>query len=193
MLRLEEAIGFKIPKAIETAMVKNVRRFFDNPTTSLSIRIPGSANDGPQWDLHSLREGMLALNALTRWRKDDWAAAMGRKMIQSIDGKLRDDGSWDLEKFDACRKRGKAVIHNTDPCDTHGRLLEALIWFFGTTSDPAALRLADRIARFHLTKTTQADGGSIRPPRPITHSYLGTLRGLLLYGRLTRQHQYMTA
>ncbi len=192
MLRLEEAIGFKIPKAIETAMVKNVRRFFDNPDHISLDPNPGSANDGPQWDLHSLREGMLALNALTRWRKDDWAAAMGRKMIESIDGKLRDDGSWDLEKFDACRKRGKAVIHNTDPCDTHGRLLEALIWFFETTSDPAALRLADRIARFHLTKTTQADG-AINPTAKAdhTHSYLGTLRGLLLYGRLTRQHQYI--
>ena len=31
MLRLEEAIGFEIPKAIEAAMLKNVRRFFDNP------------------------------------------------------------------------------------------------------------------------------------------------------------------
>ena len=116
---------------------------------------------------------------------------MGRQMIQSINGKLRDDGSWDLEKFDACQKRGKAVIHNLDPCDTHGRLLEALVWFFETTGDAEALRLADRIAEYHFAKTTQADG-AINPAAKAdhTHSYLGTLRGLLLYGRLTRQHQY---
>ena len=193
MLRLEEAIGFEIPKAIEAAMVKNVRRFFDNPDHICLNPNPGPLTEANRkWDLHSLREGLLALNALARWRKDDWAAAMGRQMIESLDGKLRDDGTWDLEKFDACQKRGKAVIHNTDPCDTHGRLLEALVWFFETTGDPAALRLADRIAQFHFAKTTQADG-AINPAAKAdhTHSYLGTLRGLLLYGRLTGQHQYI--
>ncbi|MFZ1934386.1 MAG: hypothetical protein WBL72_22155 [Thermoguttaceae bacterium] len=192
MMRLEEAIGFEIPKAIETAMRKKVRRFFDNPDHICLNPNPGPSSEGPQWDLHSLREGLLALNALARWRKDDWAAAMGRQMIESLDGKLRGDGSWDLQKFDACQKRGKAVIHNTDPCDTHGRLLEALVWFFETTGDAAALRLADRIAQFHFAKSTQADG-AINPAAKAdhTHSYLGTLRGLLLYGRLTGRHQYI--
>jgi hypothetical protein len=197
MLRIEEAIGFEIPRAIETAMVKNVHRFFANPdhiclNPGRGPVDPTTNREEIEWDLHSLREGMLALNALARWRKDDWAAAMGRKMTESLDGKLRDDGTWDLEKFDACRKRGKAVIHNTDPCDTHGRLLEALVWFFETTGDPAALRLADRIAKFHFSNTTQADG-AVNPAAKAdhTHSYLGTLRGLLLYGGLTRQHQYI--
>jgi hypothetical protein len=197
MLRLEEAIGFDIPRVVETAMVQNTQRFFDNPDHICLKPNPSPLNArtndaGLEWDLHSLREGMLALNALARWRKNDWAAAMGRQMIQSISGKLRDDGTWDLEKFDACQKRGKAVIHNLDPCDTHGRLLEALIWFFETTGDPEALRLAERIAEHHFAKTTQADG-AINPAAKAdhTHSYLGTLRGLLLYGRLTRQHRYV--
>jgi hypothetical protein len=195
MFRLEEAIGFEIPKVIETAMVENTRRFFDNPDhicLNPGAVAPRTSGEGLEWDLHSLREGLLALNALARWRKNDWAAAMGRQMIQSINAKLREDGTWDLEKFDACQKRGKAVIHNTDPCDTHGRLLEALIWFFETTGDSEALRLADRIARYHLGKTTQPDG-AIHPAAKAdhTHSFLGTLRGLLLYGRLTRQHQYI--
>jgi hypothetical protein len=194
MLRLEDAIGFEIPKVIEAAMVQNTQRFFDNTDHICLVPLQSgqSYGDGPQWDLHSLREGLLALNALARWRKNDWAAAMGRQMIQSIDAKLRDDGSWELEKFDACQKRGKAVIHNTDPCDTHGRLLEALVWFFETTGEAEALRLADRIAQYHFAKTTQPDG-AINPAAKAdhTHSYLGTLRGLLLYGRLTRQRQYV--
>jgi hypothetical protein len=106
MLRLEDAIGFEIPKAIETAMVENTRRFFDNPDHICLNPYSGpldavTDNKNHDWDLHSLREGLLALNALARWRKNDWAATMGRQMIQSIDGKLRDDGTWDLEKFDA--------------------------------------------------------------------------------------------
>ncbi len=195
MLRLEETFGFGIPASVEKAMEAGTRRFFDNPDHICLNPDPGptgSADSGLIWDLHSLREGMLALHALAKWRKSDWAAAKARQMIDSVDRKLREDGSWDLEAFDACRKRGKAVIHNLDPCDTHGRMLEALVWFFEATGEPRALALADRIARFHFDATTLPDG-TINPKAKAdhTHSYLGTLRGLLLYGQLTRQHEYV--
>jgi hypothetical protein len=197
MLRLEETLGFKIPAEIDAAMQENARRFFENPDhISLSpSEDPLFSNpDGrePQWDLHSLREGMLALNALVRWRRSDWAAQMGRKMVQSLDAKLRDDGTWDLEKFDAFQKRGGKVIHNLSPSDTHGRMLEALVWFFEATGDLEVLRFADRIARWHFENSTQADG-TIPPSAHAdhTHSYLGTLRGLLLYGQVTRQREYI--
>jgi hypothetical protein len=197
MLRLEEAIGLEIPKPIDAAMIENARRFFDNPDHICLNPNRGPLHartdkEGLQWDLHSLREGLLALNSLARWRKNDWAAAMGRQMIRSVNEKLRDDGSWDLEKFDACQKRGKAVIHNTEPCDTHGRMLEALVWFYETTGDLDALQLAKRIAAYHFDNTTQPDG-AINPASRAdhTHSYLGTLRGLLLFGRLTKQRHYI--
>ncbi len=197
MLRLEDAIGFEIPPEIDAAMQENARRFFENPDHISLDPNPGHlyANTGekePLWDLHSLREGMLALNALARWRQSDWAAAMGRKMVQSLDDKLRDDGTWALEKFDAYQQRGGEVIHNLNPSDTHGRMLEALVWFFETTGDVEVLRFADRLARWHFSNSTQPDG--IIPATAIadhTHSYLGMLRGLLLYGRLTHQHEYI--
>jgi hypothetical protein len=199
MTRLEAATGFQIPPEIDAAMQENVRRFFDNPDQislnpepfptwtkkrNLPLRL--------QWDLHSLREGMLALNALARYRSSAWAAEMGRRMVQSLDAKLRDDGTWDAEKFDAYQQRGGQVIHNYDPSDTHGRMLEALVWFYETTGDLEVLRFADRVARWHFANTTQPDGN--QPPTAHadhTHSYFGTLRGLLLYGRLTRQREYV--
>ncbi|HNU98402.1 MAG TPA: hypothetical protein PKK20_00500 [Verrucomicrobiota bacterium] len=197
MLRLRQVMGFDIPEPIEKAMVENTKRFFDNPD-HISLNPdrwplhPHTTEEGLQWDLHSLREGLLALNALARWHQSDWAADTGRKMIQSVDAKLRDDGRWELEQFDACRKRGKQVIHNTAPCDTHGRMIEAVIWFFETTGDPVALRFAHRLAEYHFANTTQPDG-EIPASAQVdhTHSYLGTLRGLLLYGRLTRQQKYL--
>lgn len=197
VLRLEESFGFNIPSHIEQAMLENVRAFFDNPDC-----IPLSPEKDPngldvvskklQWDIHSMREGFIALNALIKWRNDSWAAEMGQKMIASINEKLLDDGSWDLEKFDAYHKRGPFVIHNFDPCDTHGRMLEGLIWFYEQTNNAAAKRLADRVALWHFNNTTQADG-TINPTcrADHTHSYLGTLRGLLLYGRLTNQPEYI--
>jgi hypothetical protein len=194
MLRLEEAIGFEIPKNVERAMSENVRLFFNNPdhiclAPPEKVRACGGET---RWDLHSLREGLLALNALARWRKEEWAVEQGKLMIKSLDEKLRDDGSWDLEKFDVYRKRGGAVIHNLDQCDTHGRMLEALVWFFETTGELSAFRLAERIAEYHFAQTTTADG-AINPAAKAdhTHSYLGTLRGLLLFGRLTRQSRFI--
>ncbi|MGV3613752.1 MAG: hypothetical protein ACO1SV_00335 [Fimbriimonas sp.] len=197
MYRLEEAIGFKIPKKIDSAMAENARRFFDNPdhiclNPDRGPVHPRTIDEGLQWDLHSLREGMLALHALVRWRKSAWAADMGRKMITSVDAKLRDDGNWDMEKFDAFQKRGKDVIHNAEPCDTHGRLLEAVIWFYEATGDESAWKFAERLAKWHFENTANPDG-TINPTSRAdhTHSYFGTLRGLLLYGQMTRQHEYI--
>ena len=72
----------------------------------------------------------------------------------------------------------------------HGRLIEALVWFYQATGEPLAYELADRYAGFHLAHTVSADG---RFPKSSTaahtHSYLGTLRGLWLWGMLTGQRE----
>ncbi|MEI6915603.1 MAG: hypothetical protein WCL39_10770, partial [Armatimonadota bacterium] len=186
MLRLEDAVGFRIPKKAEAAMLANTHRFFDNPD-----HICISPDPKAIWELHSLREGLLALNALARWRKNDWAASQGQKMILSIAERLRDDGTWDLAKFDATQK-DRQLFYPPDACESHGRMLEALVWFYETTGDLEALRLGDRIARWHFENTTQPDGGINKSAKADhMHSYLGTLRGLLLWGQMTRQHEYL--
>ena len=194
MMRAEESVGQHIPSEMEKAMTENVMRFFDNPDCiSLNPDYdPFGGYDRQIWDLHSLREGMLALNALARYRHNEWAVETGERMIESLNAKLKDDGTWDLEQFDAYHKRGPEVIHNLEACDTHGRMLEAVIWFYETTGSEKARQFADRVARWHFAHTTQEDG-KINPDcrADHTHSYLGTLRGLLLYGRLTGQPEYI--
>jgi hypothetical protein len=82
-----------------------------------------------------------------------------------------------------------------DATATSGRSLEALLWFHEATGEPLALELAGRIARHHLRHSTRADG-QVRPeildPQNVghDHSYLGTLRGLLLYGLETGDRVY---
>lgn len=75
----------------------------------------------------------------------------------------------------------------------HGRLIEALVWYYEATGDPLALRAAERFARFHFANTVRPDGSLGKQPGNHTHSYLGTLRGLLLYGELTGQREYIDA
>ncbi|MFZ2654115.1 MAG: hypothetical protein WAX69_04320 [Victivallales bacterium] len=187
MLRLEEATGFHVPGDLKQAMLENVYRFFDN---SDSICIDPNAS--ACFELHSLREGMLALHALVRYRDDAWAKKKGHSMIETLLCALHTDGSWNFEAFKTSSTHPNRLGRHYDPTGSHGRMLEALIWFYQATGDSAALVLAQRSAEYHFANSTQADGGLNLASKPDhTHSYLGTLRGLLLFGELTGQRQYI--
>lgn len=198
VLLLEHATDFVIPGNLEAAMLGNLHRFFDNPD-HLCITPPDWERIAPGTDLHSLRESLLALNALVRFRHSRWAAEKGHRMLETILKMSRLDGSWDLAQSDHFRRTEYSGIPTATT--THGRLIEALVWFYEVTGDALALELADRFARYHLEHSTQPDGQLHLHPseytevrgQPHTHSYLGTLRGLLLFGELTRQHEYVEA
>ena len=55
-----------------------------------------------------------------------------------------------------------------------------------------SMELARRFARWDLANSTHADGTLNKAPGiDHTHSYMCTLRGLLLYGQLTHQAKYV--
>ena len=193
LLRLESATGVPIPKDAEKAMLGNLKRFFDNQEhvclQPLDVDLPGKDSAHILLDLHSLREGMLALTALTRHRKNDWARNEGKAMCSSLLRLTRDDCTWITEQFEKARI-GKQGSGAPDAMNT-GRLIEALVWHYEATGEPDALRAADRFARYFLATATSPDGSMGAKPGGHTHSYLGTLRGLLLFGELTAQRQYV--
>ena len=207
MLRLEAATGFPIPPQAEQAMIKNLKACLDNPLGVVGNLLPrdslGGEIDPAGWfDEHSQREILLALSALVRWRGASWAAEQGRQLVRALDGYIREDGAWDIPAMNARMRQAGIHVPQTSLDDhakraafrqveTHGRLLEALLEFHTAAGDPAALLLAGRLARLHLAVSTRPDGSLPPGPHTHTHSYLGTLRGLLLYGQLTGQHEYI--
>ena len=66
------------------------------------------------------------------------------------------------------------------PAYTHGRAIEGLLCFHAATGEPAALEEAERLADFHFGYLLNADGSLARGCGHHTHSYLNTLRGLLM-------------
>ena len=79
---------------------------------------------------------------------------------------------------------------------TSGRALEALVWLFESTGEPAVWDLAQRLAKHHLEYSTNRDGTvreEIVDPDNVghNHSYQGTLRGLLLFGLASGQKEYI--
>ena len=197
MSRLQGAIGYAVPAQAMEAMEENLFRFFDNPD-SLCLAPFDLEGVKPQFDLHSLREGLLGLNSLVQYRQSNQAALREHAMVESLMRLTSEDGSWVLENCDYARRIGLDTA-KTDwglvvgyPAN-HGRLIEALVWDYEATGDPLALRAAERFARFHFANTAQPDGSLGKQPGNHTHSYLGTLRGLLLYGELTGQRDYVDA
>ena len=202
MLRLEHATGFVIPAEMEAAMLRNLHMLTDNPDGLLFIP-PGLSFRAPRFELHSIREGLLAFSALVRYRGSTWAAQRGRRMLETIHRCLRADGTWNLDCFEYPRY-ADAKIDLSDPSilgdmtGSTGRCIEGLVEFYDAAGDSLALELADVMARHHLERSTMPDGSM--PPHIVdpdnaghSHSYLGTLRGLLRFGRLTRQHEYVDA
>ena len=201
MLRLQAATGFAIPAALEKAMLENLEKCVANPLSICGLLLP-LEHRPPGWaDEHSQREILLALAGLVRWRGSQWAADQGEKLIRALDRYIQEDGHWNYAMMvDLAQKAGLQVDGNTPGqrerkgirlTENHGRALEGVLEFYEATGSAAALGLADRLARFHLRVATRPDGSVPESDFLHTHSLFGTYRGLLMYGQLTRQHEYI--
>ena len=201
MLRLEAATGFAIPAEFETAMLENLEKCLANPLSICGLLLP-LEHRPPGWaDEHSQREILLALACLVRWRGSQWAADQGEKMIRALERYIQTDGNWDYASMvDVAQQAGLQVDGRTPGqrerkgirlTENHGRALEGVLEFHTATGSEAAIRLADRLAQFHLETATRPDGTVPEAEFIHTHSLFGTYRGLLMYGQITRQHEYV--
>ncbi len=191
MLGLEKAIGFEIPPEIEGAMLQNTYRFFDNPDNLCLQPDDFDGNKFPT-ELHSLRESLMALTSLIRSRNSLWARDKAHKMMETVQRAVNEDCTWNPEALDDYRRKRLELNLIHDPTGTNGRLIEALVWHYQETHDPLAFELARKFAEWHFQNSTKEDGSIDGIPNMShTHSYLGTLRGLFLFGQLTRQRKYI--
>lgn len=199
MLRYEAASGLRIPAQAEAAMMDNLRRLTDNPTALLAS---GKCNP------HNLRETLLTYAALVRYRKSTWADTQGRKLVRTMAELVEPDGQMDYERLAQLSGQplttDKLMMQRSpqgrwfNAVGSTGRAIEGLVVFHGATGDTEALKLAGRLAEIHLRNSVDASG-QIRSELLAadcvshTHSYCGTLRGLLLYGLATGDRRTIDA
>jgi len=201
MLRWENVLGMEIPPWAEEAMYRNIRRLMDNDAGFLANRpdIPWM-KEKSVFNPHNIREGMLALTALIKYRGDEWAVAKTHQMLRTLDSFQRTDGSFDYAGIGRLIGLPVREIHSSNTLDgtsMEGRALEPIIEYYLLTGDMLALELAESIAKRQFSIST-SENGSI-PERIISpdnighnHSYLGTLRGLLKYGIMTDDKSFIT-
>lgn len=185
MLRLEAATGFTIPEQIERDMLENTWRMCDNPTGILLDNprpgVPGS------WYIHSYRETMLALGLLVAHRGSSTARQQGLLAIERMRAVSSQLPEWDLSAYGGGRVDGALA------CYTHGRAIEGLLCFYDATRDQAALDEAARLSEYHFRHTLRGDGSLADGCGSHTHSYLNTLRGLLLFAAMNNQRDRLEA
>lgn len=207
MLRVEESIGLPMPPEIETVCLRNLERLTDNKLALLLNNPAVPVLKGQEkLNPHNFRETLLAYGGLVRHRNSSWAKEKGLRLVRAMNRGIRQDGSLDFEWLceqsqvpmttDVSHHELKTPDGWFDGTATTGRSLEALIWFYEATGESEAFALAERIAKHHFEHSTREDG-SVHPgiidPTNLghDHSYLGTMRGLLLFGLLTGQTEYV--
>ncbi len=176
MLRLERAAGFEIPVEMEAAMLENSRRLSDNASGIFLEDV--DPRDPATWYIHSYRESMLSFGLLVECRGSERAAEWGQRAIEGMSCASRDLTKWRFS-FDGGPERAKHG-NSAAPAYTHGRAIEGLLCFHAATGAPAALEEAERLAEFHFGYVLNADGSLAGGSGHHTHSYLNTLRGLLM-------------
>lgn len=193
LFRVEAATGAPVPPDVEEALRSGLRRALDNPLGVASmiygVTWERETNRAGMFDAHSQRETLLALAMLVRHRDDPWALQSGRRMVDSLGSLIKQDGSWEYERFtgaleESPQKLALERLASTEPMDltySHGRLIEALVEFAEASEYEPALRLAGRLARFHM--------GSRPPAERVKegewlhhHSLFNTYRGIFRYG-----------
>jgi len=200
MLRMEQVSSFSIPAWAEEAMLANLMNLTDNQVGLLmnDPKIPWM-KDKAFINPHNLREGFIAVAALARFRNSKWAAAAGHRMLKTIEQYMDADGRIDFRAISektAIPMRPSRMEGKSDRTTCEGRAIEGIIWFYEATGDPLALEIASHFAEYHYNKTVTEDGNipkTIISPDNIghNHSYLGTLRGLILYGVLANEKKYL--
>ena len=197
-LMLENSIGFRVQDKAERAMKFNIRAMTNNPY-GLLLNMPGLFDgEDVRFQYHNLREAMLAYTALVRFRGDKCAEMCGEKLIDTIEKRFYTNELTDAmmrEKLDIPEPtpNPNAPVRPVDPyagqdeTEGTGRAIEGVLQFYLATGSGNAKRVLDKMAEQHIRLNLNEDG--IAPDWMTckehcghNHSYLGTLRGLLLYG-----------
>jgi hypothetical protein len=161
---------------------------FDNPDN-----VNGYIESDSIWhvDTHSLREGLLALVALIRYRDSEWAKDKAEKMVKTL-VKITDAEGHISEEL--IGKHCTVKFGKTTDIVGCGRSIEALVEYYRTTRNKMALELAGKYTKACLQTGFTQDGKFIIPNVENAghiHSYTSTLSGIVLYAIETKNTEIL--
>ena len=192
-LLLQATIGTEIPETTNSRMSANVRALTNHP---YGLLLNDELLGGGCLNYHNLREALLTYTAFIEFRSSYWAKNCAEKLLDTINRRFFEKTLTDDE---ICAAVGVVVSSDTmitrpikdiyrdeDDTPTTGRAIEGMYRYWLATHSPLALEVMRKAVAFHREHTICTDGST---PAWIkdsfhtghNHSYLGTIRGLLLY------------
>ncbi|MBR6426276.1 MAG: hypothetical protein IKS28_00465 [Clostridia bacterium] len=199
-MRLESTLpDFVIPAEIEAGMLNTAHEFFSQPDVLGFQPYPRSnAANEQEIELHSIREWILCLLALIKFRKNRWAAETAHRLCLTLDKIFRvpemppEPGSgdeyqyWDLSKLAYSKVNPTPKFNHGYPIFTFCRAMAPLCWLYEATGDEIMFDLANRFMEVEMRDIFMPDG-TIRDVTPYRHmhSTCGAVEGLIAYGRMT--------
>lgn len=129
---------------------------------------------------HNFREGLLALNALVRWRNDQEAKRIADRMLEAVNRMTNPDGSWNESTLTELRK-GIMLEYSDVPTGTSGRFVGALLKYYRTTGSGLAMELARKFADYALRECFHPDGSFAEKAGNHVHSITSTISSLADY------------
>jgi len=140
--------------------------------------------------MHNCREALLGLIALMMWQDDSRARPAGQGLIRSIANSITPDARFPGDTLNESGWVMRDEILSSPPATT-GRLIRPLLHWYRLTNDTDALDLARRLAADNYANAFTADGQITQEAGSHVHSIAGTLTGLIDYGLLVGEQDYV--
>ena len=187
LLRLENSTNFEIPDHIENAMLENSWRLANNKSGIFLEDV--NPREPATWYIHSYRETMLALGLLVSHRGSEQARKCGLRAVSGMGNASNNLMEWRFS-FAGAPSLGKQG-NTAAPAYSHGRAIEGLLCFYEASGEQIALDEAERLSDFHFDYLVNEDGSLSSNCGHHTHSYLNTIRGLLLIAKLQNHQEHL--
>ena len=140
---------------------------------------------------HNLRESLLGLLALMRFRDDARAHETARRLISAAAALFDDEGEVKPAALARLGRRFTCKSLDGAICYTAGRFIGALVKYGRHTGEAEALELARRLADLCLRQAFHADGSLGDRAGRHVHSITATVNGLIDLGRLLDDERYV--
>ncbi len=182
LLNAEDAVGIELD---ESAICKHAEAAYFSFSGPLAVPLNRDTIDGPlvNFVTHNLREGMHALYALVKYRRDQRARELAERCIETVVQLWSADEGW---RADLCRQHYRIEPVEAKFVSGLARLLGPLVKYYRAIASPAALDLALLIKERLLLDSFVADGRYDRAVHGThTHSTTCCLSSLAQLAELT--------
>lgn len=181
----ESVTGKKIPVEIEESLTFYHFASYANADGLNSYN--DYKNEGNRFiEMHNIREGLLGLVALLKFRKDSRVVPIAERMLCTISKLATEEGELSVEmaKEIGIQDRLQGL---QGPCPmTSGRFIRALVRYYKETQSEAALDMATRFVNYILKIAFTKEGWLTEKAGDHGHSITATVEAILEYAILKK-------